>query len=154
MPFDWIRCNELKYITYTIGNKFQDFFEKLTIEKRQDNKFPLIHEDWADIQGTSECTIKNIRYNFVFPHDDIDGFIPKYTRRIERFYDILKNDNIKKIFIRLSKKDETKEILELRKCLDIYTKNYDVVTHIYDKNNMFATWKKDEIDWSFIHKST
>ena len=136
LPFDWIRCNELKYITYCIGNKFQ-----------------IIHEDWSDTQGTSKCTIKNTDYNFVFPHDDIDDFIPKYKRRIERFYDILKNDKIKKIFIRLSKKDETKELLELTQLLNIYTKNYDIFTHVYDKHKKYETWKKDEIDWSFIHET-
>jgi hypothetical protein len=64
------------------------------------------------------------------------------------YYEILSNDKIKKIFVRLSKKDETDEINKLEKVLQIFSNNHKIINYIYDKK--IKSWQKDELNWQQI----
>ena len=86
----------------------------------------------------------------MFLHDNnhIQEFIIKYNRRIDRFYEILSNDKIKKIFVRLSKKDETDEINKLEQVLQLFSNNFKINNYVYDKK--IKSWQKDELNWQQI----
>lgn len=129
-PFDWIRLNNIAQVIELLENDFDDF---LTLEhlkiKRTVTGFPLLEDDWIDLHSdTSDGRpeIINSKYNISFLHDfssdnfseELSSVKEKYIRRIDRLREILKNDDIIKIFVRgtLKKKiPREKDLLE--KCL-------------------------------------
>jgi len=146
-PFDWVRTNNLCDITELIKNKFQFFFDDLQIIDN-DGDFLIINEFWDDKKEHNNKKIKNKYFVFLHDNNHIQEFIIKYTRRIDRFYEILSDDKIKKIFVRLSKKNETDEIIKLEKVLQIFSNNHKIINYIYDKK--IKSWQKDELNWQQI----
>ena len=146
-PFDWVRTNNLCDITELIKNKFQFFFDDLQIIDN-DGDFPIINDFWDYTQEINSKKIKNKYFVFLHDNNHIQEFIIKYTRRIDRFYEILSDDKIKKIFVRLSKKNETDEIIKLEKVLQIFSNNHKIINYIYDKK--IKSWQKDELNWQQI----
>jgi hypothetical protein len=139
-PFDWVK-SDIFNIIKVIETKFHFFFNSVKIVEIENLKFPVIDEDWEEnIMNTykieTDC--------FVFQHDKIEDFKEKYERRIKRFYEILEDDTIKKIFIRVSKKDETKEIIELNSVIKKICNNFVIKTCIYKEKD---SWKKEKLDW-------
>ena len=166
-PFDWIRINHNNLINI-LNNNFQFFTDiqylnKIKIDK--ENKFPYLEEDWTDNILTENMIVHhdflNIKFYHDFQNDDnLNNFYDqkinfqiKYNRRIQRFRKVCKDSSIKKIFVRIIKNSEEKE--KLNKVLEKYCQNnnFELKTIIIDKNQKFASWKKDELDWDhfFIH---
>lgn len=152
-PFDWIRTNNLKDIVNIIDSMFQYFVDPAYLEvKEESSKFPLIGDDWND-DMSENIVLKHKMYNVVFPHDlkkdgDMTLIKNKYNRRIERFYDVIKNENVKKIFIRVSNKCESSE--EIKNTLERYATNFEIKIITLDKKTKFSSWKKNELDWPKI----
>jgi hypothetical protein len=157
-PFDWIRINGLEDIEKLIDTNFQYFFEpEYLVKERESTNFHYIEDDWTDyIDPTCiNIILKHKLYNITYPHDirainyetDMLSAIEKYKRRIIRFYEILKDDAIKKVFIRTTQKKEN--IDELDKILKKYTKNYEIRLIVLDKLSLSkcTEWKKTELDW-------
>ncbi len=159
-PFDWIKSNNIDDIIYLLNNNFQFFAEKehFKIVKNSD-KFPLLDEKWDD-NINNNIIIKHQLYNFTFPHEinyindkneinnQIENMCAKYKKRIKRFYDILKDDGIKKKFIRITHKKEIPDLFE--KCIGKICNNFEVQIIFIDKKTKFSSWKKDELDWNNI----
>lgn len=150
-PFDWIRINNLDSLISILESNFQFFFDDLTIERESD-KFPLIEEDWKD-NISKTLIIKNTKYSILFPHDiktidDLEEFKIKYSRRIARFLDIIKNPTIKKTFIRASGKKENYD--KLNNCLNKIANNYELIMVHYDNKIKYSSWKHDEYQWNDI----
>ena len=155
-PFDWIRINNIYDLEEIIETKFQFFinFDLFNFDKESD-KFPYFEDNWID-DTSSNIIIKHKKYNIVFPHDvskkDKDISLVKmmdgYKRRIERFYETLNDKNIKKVFIRLTHKNE--DITKLNILLSQITCNYEIKLIKIDKTIKYESWKKDEINWKDI----
>lgn len=151
-PFDWIRTNNLDDIINILQNNFQFF---LDVDKYSvSDKFPCMYDDdWNDDESKNYI-LKNNKYSIIYPHeikyDDIydvhlESFKKKYQRRIERFSSVIGDEHIKKIFIRISNKDENYDLL--KKVLDEICVNYELRIIKIDKKTKFSSWKKDELDW-------
>lgn len=124
----------------------------ITFENNYMDKFPIIDSIYPEVHSNpSKIRIINSRYNCILPHEniidkyDLSDIIEKYKRRINRFYDVLSNNMIRKIFIIVSHKDENIE--ELKKVLNKYTFNYIIRFKQYNKKTKFSSWKKTELDW-------
>lgn len=150
-PFDWIKCDKLLMICNTLDNRFSNFFEDITQIKQSDN-FMNFDEK---IKSNIKIKLKN---GMIFPHEAIleefnfDKYKEKYTRRIERFYNVCTNKNIKKIFIRADNKKITEENkIKLRLSLDNYgCVNYDIIFINYNDYPIVGefTWQREYIDWT------
>jgi hypothetical protein len=80
--------------------------------------------------------------------DQYNDFYYKYTRRIERFKNLCKNEKIKKIFLRVCKVNENTSHILLQNCLDKYCINYEIKYIFIDNKVKYSSWKKDEINWN------
>ncbi len=158
-PFDWIKINNINDLINILSNDFKFFTDMNYIEiLNESDKFPYLDDKWTSVLSKN-VILKNTKYNITFPHeikiDDqtsvdikIKNFIDKYDRRINKFISILKNDSIKKVFIRITNKKE-----ELENLNDILSKiclNYELKIIIINKKKKFLSWKKEELNWENI----
>ena len=157
-PFDWIRLNNLDDLINILSNDFNDFIDRelLNINELSD-KFPCLEDDWSD-EISKNIIIKHNKYSVIFPHEiksdkdivnEIDNFIKKYERRINRFRRIILDKDIKKVFVRISNK--TEDISKLDNFLKTKCDNYEIKFIKLDKKNKFSSWKKEELDWNKIY---
>jgi Zn-finger protein len=155
-PFDWIRWNNISGIVDCIENKCQFLFDTdyITFDNNYKDMFPSVNENWNDNITSSKTKIINSKYSCILPHENlslentIDMIKEKYDRRIKRFYEILSKDSIKKIFIRLTNKDE--DIKDLERVISVYSNNFEIRNIYYDKKTKYSSWKKEELDWENI----
>lgn len=132
LPFDWILTPSINNVIMCLEDNFSKFFDNLKVKNKCN--FPLLNEHWNE---NVSHTIRVVNeYGFHFLHDftsleDLPEVKEKYLRRIERFNEITSNKTIKKVFIRLGKKQQLN--------LDGHT--------IFVENKKCKSWKKDEIDW-------
>jgi hypothetical protein len=134
LPFDWIRCYPISSVLHLIQNNFIDLFEGIEFV-RDDTKFPFIEdideEKFDTIQIKDTKIYKNDKLGISFFHDFKDGIdvkdvIEKYQRRIDRFYNLIKNPSV---FIR----DE----LNFKVCdIIIYNQLYDNLKEFNNKNRL------------------
>jgi len=155
-PFDWIRINNICDLEHIIETNFQFFINTDLFDfDRESNKFPYVDNDWID-DISNNIIIKHKKYNIIFPHDitvkdkesSLIKMIEKYDRRIQRFRETLIDDTIKKVFVRVTHKNEN--IDRLNMLLSNITSNYEVKLIKFDKTIKYESWKKDEIDWLSI----
>lgn len=135
LPFDWILTPSILSVIKCLDENFSKFFDNLKV-KNQCN-FSLLDEHWTENETRTIRVVNN--YGFHFLHDfekleDLPEVKEKYFRRIERFNNLLSNKSIKKVFIRLGKKQEL---------------NLDGQV-IFIENQKCSSWKKDELDWLSI----
>lgn len=105
LPFDWCKLDINKLIN-VLENNFIDF-EKLEYIKKS-NKHNILDEDnFEFIPNTSSLVLKN-SYGIKFAHmikendtEQIKELENKFITRIERFKNILNNEQKQKIFIRI-----------------------------------------------------
>lgn len=143
LPFDWTSTPNLNKLLELIKNKFNLFFD---YQVGTASKFITLDDDWDDQCQINKIYIKNYRYNISFPHDNLDNFNFIYTKRIERFMNIIKDNNNKKIFYRIGK-DVDK--IKICKILDeMMIVNYEVI--IIKNNTNDDNWKRNNIDWKKI----
>jgi hypothetical protein len=160
-PFDWIKLNNINDLIDILSNNFKYLLNKEFMEiKEESDKFPYLEDNWSDILSKN-IIIKHTKYSIVFPHEiksnnntnnnidkQIDNLIEKYNRRIIRFLEILKNDSIKKIFIRISNKNE--DLIKLNIVLSKICNNYEIKLIKINKKIKFSSWKKEELNWNDI----
>jgi len=187
MPFDWMKITNLDKLCAILDNDFRDFadFSKYEVNE-QSTVFDFIDNHESEKQIKSLAKLTHREYGFTLPHEsrgrdlllshlEMNGsneynfdrinileFEKKYSRRIERFRQIVRNPDIQKIFIRLGNTKEQKKINlgYLENALSRYgCKNYkikiinmDDYKHLISKNEKFD-WHRDYIDWGeiFLH---
>jgi len=148
LPFDWIRSNNLNNIIEAINdivlNNIKFHFLNIDVEFQDCEKFIEIKNEYGDTEKFNGFRISN-KYGFVFPHDKPENFIVKYEGRIDRFCKIMRDKNIKKIFVRVSKKKE--DFTVFSETIKKICNNFTVISYVYG-DTKFSSWRKDEIDWS------
>jgi len=162
-PFDWVKTNNLIDILALLNNNFQFLTDPAYLEiVRESDKFPLLEENWIDASSRN-LVLKHKKYNILFPHEikytddtkiidqQIFNMCEKYNRRIARFLEILKDREIKKIFIRITDKKEIPELL--LNTLRNITNNFELKFIKLDKTMKFSCWKKNEYNWAFLFNS-
>jgi hypothetical protein len=158
MPFDWLRIDKIKSLKNILENDFKDFYNLSLFDK-----IPIkgIFSNFDKININSQVKLKHIIYNFIAPHEysnndlDIDEFKNKYERRIRRFRDISRNENIKKIYIRLENGYYNNELeTNLYHILEQYGCKNFTIKFIYNTNYQYLipdktvfNWHRDYIPW-------
>lgn len=150
-PFDWLLTKKINTIIEIISNDFDGLFENLKIKNTSSN-FPLLIESEDFNKKNELIRVKNLRYNLDFVHDfkslnDLKKVKKTYERRIKRFIEIMKNDKIKKILIRIGSEKEKKYINELK---DIFVKkeykNFKIKHISFEDLPKSKDWKRDNIN--------
>jgi hypothetical protein len=155
LPFDWIRCNNLENIMECITNNFQIFIDpKFLVVEDTHSKFPYLETDDFSDDVSEHIIVKHVIYGIKFPHDfkssietEIESAKEKYQRRINRFYEIIANPKIKKIFVRIDNKKTSGARLD-----EFFSKICDnfIIKHIIPPQITYTSWKKDELDWKSL----
>ncbi len=161
-PFDWVKCDNPKMISYTLENEFSNFFSDFTLKEQSQNfdKFP---DSTIDLTINVKSRVKIILKNKMqFPHEatetefDFDEFKKKYLRRINRFNQIVKSSDYKKVFVRSDNKTiSDKDKHKLRDSLEKYgATNFEIKYISYDDYPVSGefTWQRSYIDWKNIIK--
>ena len=98
-PFDWIRIIKLSDITNILKNDFCNYIE--SCEKINESySYPISNNDnFPDKNNVDKSIIMRNKYNVRFYHDFgkntlKDDVVIKYRRRIARFMDMIKNNQI------------------------------------------------------------
>jgi hypothetical protein len=182
MPFDWMKITNIDNLISILDNDFQGFVNFSKYELKEQNAVYDFMDD--DDKTTIKSLVKLIHqeYNFTLPHESrlqdlslsylqvhelnesckqnnthILEFEKKYSRRIERFRNIVKDDTIQKIFVRLSNKKEYKKINDgiLINALSKYgCKNFQIkFINLDDYKALIPidkefNWHRDYIDWN------
>jgi len=185
LPFDWIRCPNFNKIIELIENEFEDFCDNLEFKKIS-NTHPTLTNDNDEIEKTEikhSAVYSNSKYDITFFHDFAEKFESttdpiylefkeKYNRRIKRFYELIKNNEI--IFIRDEPKlnHMTPEMIhKFHTTIAKYTTNYKLIiiiqnpkqtcnpllfdsefdkTIIINDKKKFETWHRSNFDWSSV----
>jgi len=136
-----------------LDNNFSIFFSDYVLKNQSDN---FDNFDSSNMKSKIKMILKN---KIIFPHEafddifDFDEFKKKYERRIKRFDNIVKDKNIKKIFVRADNtkisdidKDKLCKSLEDYGCV-----NYEIKFINYSEYKLIGefTWQRDYIDWIF-----
>lgn len=132
LPFDWIRCPNIKDVIYLITNNFQGFLDNISFV-RDDTKFPIIRDSeiFDDVLDKETKVYRNEKLNLGFFHDFKDGVTledvkEKYDRRIKRFYETVKNECI---FIR-------DDMYFNQESVDDYNNLYQILVEFNDQNKL------------------
>jgi hypothetical protein len=164
MPFDWMSITNLDRLQRILENDFENFtnFEYYTFTEQSD-KFNYEKNDTLTSNMVSLVKMVHNVYKFTLPHEhynklfNIDIFQSKYSRRIERFRNIVRDETQHKIFIRLSNTKEIKNIQKLEKSLlnygcnnfQIKFINMDNYTDLIDQTIVF-NWIRNYIPWKTL----
>lgn len=190
MPFDWMKITNLDKLCAILDNDFADFADFSKYEVKEVNEQTTVFEfiDNSDSEKQIKSLVKLIHreYGFTLPHEsrgrdlllshskmngsreynfdriNILEFEEKYSRRIERFRQVVRNPEIEKIFVRLGNTKEHKKINlgYLENTLSRYgCKNYKVKFINIDEyadlipQGVEFNWHRDYIDWGqiFLH---
>jgi len=146
-PFDWAKINNIDSIQNILENDFSNFFDNIKLKKI--NSYKFINFDHNEISKISIILENGI----ILPHEctDVyneDIFKEKYTRRINRFREIVINNKIKKIFVRAD--DKQIDLNKLKNILDNYNcLNYKLITIDYSHYKCVDnfTWQREYIAW-------
>jgi hypothetical protein len=132
LPFDWIRCPNIKDVIYLITNNFQGFLDNISFV-RDDTKFPIIRDSeiFDEVADKETKVYRNEKLNLGFFHDFKDGVTledvkEKYDRRIKRFYETVKE---KCVFIR-------DDMYFHQENVDDYNNLYQILVEFNDQNKL------------------
>ena len=156
MPFDWSKSN-IKMICEILENNFSNFFENIKTQEQSDN-FNKSDDSALNLSENIKSRIKiRLSNGIVLPHEstetdfNYDDYKDKYQRRIDRFNNIVRDDKIKKIFIRSDdKKIKEENKYRLNDILQKYgCKNYEIIYINYsDYESVNFTWQREYIPWN------
>jgi hypothetical protein len=156
MPFDWMKITNIEKLVAILDKDFTDFVDFINYDVKLQNAM----FDYVDttIQNNIKSLNKliHLEYNFVLPHEyvenyiDIQEFEAKYSRRIERFRSVVRNVDIRKVFVRLGNTKEKKKQSILEDALARYgCKNFVLrYVNIDDYAELIpGTITNDVFDW-------
>ena len=143
MPFDWCLSKNILDIIHIFETDWIHFVNKdnWIIESINNDNFNLKDNI------ISRYRAKHKNYKLIYPHDllenNINYFIDKYTRRINRLNNLLL-DNI--IFIRIGTNKDIKNIKKLENVLKSKFIN-SKLQFINISEFKTTDWKRDNIEW-------
>ena len=172
MPFDWMKITNLDKLCAIIDNDFADFadFSKYEVKEvkevnGQSAVYDFIDNRDSEKQIKSLAKLTHLEYGFTLPHEhnydriNILEFEEKYSRRIERFRQVVRNPEIEKIFVRLGNTKEQKKInlgylentLSRYGCKNYKVKfiNMDDYVDLIPQGEAFD-WHRDYMPWGEI----
>lgn len=141
-------------ICNVLESNFSIFFQDYQIKPQSDN-----FDNFDNFDKKIKSKLKIILSNkIIMPHEayedtfDFEKFKQKYLRRIDRFNNIVKNNNIKKIFVRADNTNISEfDKNQLYSCLKNYgCVNFEIKFINYNdyKVNGEFTWHRNYVDWN------
>jgi hypothetical protein len=171
-PFDWMKLDSMKSLISIINSDFAGFcdIDQYDILPQHANfMYNENEEEYVDLVNLRETPFKlsnfkmvHKKYKFILPHEydgdnlDIEKFKEKYTRRIKRFRQYVKDPTIETKFIRLGSYKDKKHIDSLTDVIDEYCKHdnfaiYYLNESIYELPKMENfIWTREHIPWKTI----
>ena len=165
LPFDWVRINNLSHVNTLLETNFEDFFNSFELVSKSD-KFLVNGDNISYIYKNKFCKFYH-DFKEEINENTFNEFKIKYSRRINRLYDIINNNN-ELLFIReevgiinKNKIDEFNNIIKklnpnLKWKLVIITSNQkyeelkkDNIKIVLTKGRV-VNWQRPELDWSSI----
>ena len=148
-PFDWILSDE-KAIYNILNNEFKNFIDQEYLQvKNTSHNFPIIDESWNnDKKNTIRVFHKLYKIHFLHDFrniDDIDIVREKYNRRIKRFLDCMRNQNLKKIVVHIGNNFDRQKFHEL--FIKLNFKNYEIKNISYTEIGYTSDWMMNEFNW-------
>ena len=169
LPFDWIRINNFNNVISLLDNNFDKFFESLQFLDISD-KFIVNGNFKSYIYKNNFCKFYH-DFNSEINEKIFIDFKNKYIRRINRLYNLLKEEQ-EVVFIReeIGKLNENK-LINFKKVINkinsnlkwkliIITSNNNFKKYesneikIIISNNKIIDWKRYEINWYDIFTNT
>ena len=168
MPFDWMKIENLKNVIAILENEFKNIanFECYEVKKQSLEAFNYFISNKESQESQESQVIKSQKklvhkeYKFILPHEyknesiNIMEFQDKYSRRIKRFLEIGRNQDIKKIFVRCGNKKEIILESSLQCILDkLGIVHYEIKFIILEEWEKFIpkdkpfSWHRDYIPW-------
>lgn len=161
-PFDWIRILNLNNVSNLLENNFDGFLDVNNYNFIKYSEDFMINDNYGTyIYDNGYCKFYH-EFDKPLEECDIDSFIDKYKRRINRLYDLLNSDE-EIIFIREELRsvniNKINNFIETIRNINeninfklIIISNDDVDYNIdnvifYYSNEKFDTWMRKEIDW-------
>ena len=171
MPFDWMKLMNINNLVDILDNDFRDVYDySKYIKKKQnpvfDNQQNLMANMSGDVGVKSLVKLVHMEYGFILPHEsvldtiDVLEFEKKYSRRVERFRCVVKDNTICKVFVRLLDKNNCKDTIDNRikkQNLELALSRYGCcnfeIKYINDTNlpehSMFD-WKREYLPWQSL----
>lgn len=166
MPFDWMKLNNIDKLIAILDKDFIGVAKFTNYDVKLQNAMFDYFDTKLQNNTKSLNKLTHLEYGFVLPHEyiqkdiDILEFEEKYSRRIERFRSVVRNANVRKVFVRLGNTKEKKKQSILDTALSRYgCVNYklcfvnmdDYVELIPSTNtNDMFDWHRDYVPWKDI----
>lgn len=114
MPFDWMKLTNIDKLIAILDKDFIGVAKFTNYDVKLQNAMFDYFDTKLQNNTKSLNKLIHLEYGFVLPHEymqkdiDILEFEEKYSRRIERFRSVVRNANIRKVFVRLGNTKEKK----------------------------------------------
>ncbi|AYV79032.1 MAG: putative papain-like cysteine peptidase [Faunusvirus sp.] len=171
-PFDWIKTPGMKCVNSMITNNFEKLWDKSNfVEIGESVKHAYITSDVLDAERTmtdikSNRIYHHTEYNITFYHDfksaetldvQFDNFVNKYTKRVERFNETIKN-SAKILFVREEKHLVAADYVEFSNLVHKINGKLDVqllvIVKSLKKQDQSEVAKIKQLKWITIYEDT
>lgn len=168
LPFDWIKC-DLKGLIKCINDEFNHFMDESCFTmKNTSTSYKIIQDNYSDGKLTNSIRMLNNEYGFHHLHDfklnitveitqnleyEFKKFKEKYTRRINRFNELMRDSLVHKVIIHIGPDKDSELLEELFNVFDSKSySNYQIIFIRYSEFEKLNTtsWTRDEYDWASI----
>jgi len=148
-PLDWLLS---KNITNVLREDFKDFCNPKYLKFCNRVNCCNISENFTE-DTHNMIRVIHTKYKLHFLHDFIEKEIneeveEKYERRIQRFYNIMRDKNIEKRLYRISKYDERDEIEKIFNEKKFV--NWKLHIKLYSEIPVSEDWKRTNFNWEFF----
>lgn len=154
-PFDWLLIKNLDTVYSLIEDDFIDFLNPNYLQYKNNVRESFLVTDNEIEKDVSLMRVTNTKYKIHFLHDfestdELEKVVEKYNRRINRFYEIMRDQNTIKHLFYLSSINETN--VEKLNSLFISKGFYNFSIHLIFSPIPTTSWKREE--WSKLIEET
>lgn len=156
-PFDWLLIKNLDTVYSLIENDFIDFLKPDYLQYKNNIRESFLKNDNNIVNEVSLIRVTNTKYKIHFLHDfespdELEKVVEKYNRRINRFYEIMRDKNMIKHLFYLSSISETNESGKKLNSLFISKEFSNFSIHLIYSPIPTTSWKREE--WSQLIEET
>lgn len=152
-PFDWLLVKNIDAVYSLIENDFRDFLDPKYLQYKNNIRESFLVNDEKIENNVNLLRVTNIKYKINFLHDfsskdvdELETVTEKYNRRINRFYTVMRNENIIKHLFYIGLPNETN--IEKLHSLFINKEFYNFSIHLISSDISTTSWKREE--WTDI----
>ena len=161
-PFDWLLIKNLDTVYSLIETDFIDFLNPDYLQYKNNVRESFLKNDetGSDNEIENEVSlmrVTNTKYKIHFLHDfeskdELEKVVEKYNRRINRFYEIMRDQNTIKHLFYLSSINETNESVKKLNSLFVLKEFNNFSIQLIYSPITTTSWKREE--WSQLIEET